>query len=1020
MPGDSTSATRLSPTQQALLEARLKRGRKAEGPSKALGSIPRGPEDGPAPCSFAQERFWLIHQFDPGGAADHQPRAYRLTGPLDVTVLTQALADLSLRHDVLRTVYDPPGPAGGPPSQRILPELDLRPERVDLTVFPADERLGRAVDLARALARRPFDLVRGPLTRVLLARLGIEEHLLLLDLHHSLCDGWSAGVLLRDLAALYDSAARGMPSRLAPLPIRYADYARWQRAQAATEGASRNLRGWLEALEGAPQILELPTDRPRPTAPTDHGVRATLSLGPPLSEAIDGLSRAEGATSFMTLLAGFAVMAHRFSGENDLLVGAPVAGRSRPETEGLVGAFMNILPLRLRPEPELSFRALLRQIRATTLAAVGREDLPFERLVEALRPSREPGRSPLTQVEFQLRNLPDSASKTGDLTWEEFDVDFGIARFDLSFTAVNTPLGYDLHLVAMADLYDQETAARMLGHYRTLLTAAVAAPERTIGELPLLTRAERIEAVEGRNATTMDLPFETCVHRLFEAQVARSPDAIAVTAADVDGDGSLTPTTLTYAELNRRANRLAHHLRDLGAVPESLVLVVLEQSPETLVAVLGILKSGAAYLPIEPETPAARLRALAEDARPVVVVTRPELVAELAFLGVPVVALSDAENDPAGPDANPQPVDRPNDLIYVLYTSGSTGMPKGVMLEHRAICNHLLGLQRLLPAGPTDRVALTMPLTFDPSVWELYRPLVVGARVVVAKQGGHRDPEYLARLFAAEGVTEAHFVPSMLGPFLDVGGVDQCDAIRRVICVGEALTADLRDRFFARFGPERELDNAYGPTEAAVSVTHHRCRPDEGPGPVPIGRPQANVTVHVLDDRLEPQPIGVPGELYLGGVCVARGYLNAPELTAARFVPDPFSKDSRARLYRTGDRGRVRADGAIEYLDRLDRQFKLRGIRMEPGEVEAALRRHSGVADVVVTALEDGAGNDRLVAYVVPTGTEPIDAPRLRSFLKDDLPAHLIPSAYVTLPKLPLTATGKLDRRALPRPEVTD
>ena len=650
----------------------------------------------------------------------------------------------------------------------------------------------------------------------------------------------------------------------------------------------------------------------------------------------------------------------------------------------------------------------------------------------------------MVQVLFQLRNLPHLAVVGKEVRIEPADLDPGLSQVDLNLEITESPSGLICRLIYDADLFDAATAERFLGHYRTLLEGAITTPDAPISRLPLMTPEERRIVLVDWNATNSELPYETCLHHLVEVQAARTPDAIAV--AFPDEDDSPTPVELSYVELNKRANQLAHHLRTLGTGPDVRVAVLMDRSVEMVVALLGVLKAGGAYLPIDPDTPTARLKMLIEDASPSALLTQKRLLPSLPTLLLPVLAL-DADDLLSGlPDSNPEAVNTPQDLAYVIYTSGSTGMPKGVLSIHRGICNRLLWMQQQYRIDATDRVAQKTPFTFDVSVWEFFWPLIAGASLVIVKPGGHRDPAYLARFFTAQKVTTCHFVPSMLSTFLEEPGISACKSLRRVICSGEELSARLRDRFFERL--TCELHNLYGPTEASVDVTYHACRP--GASLVPIGRPIANTHTFILDPKGQPVPIGVPGELYLGGVGIARGYLNRPELTAERFVLAsrfglPSERDEI--LYRTGDlvRWRVatrcdvgrhsrpscadglegrptsntmpqRVDGEIEYLGRLDQQVKVRGFRIEPGEIEAILSRQPGISQCAVIAREDVSGDRILAAYIVPGGGLEINIESLRIALKQELPDYMVPSHFVTLDALPLSANGKLDRRALPAP----
>ena len=767
------------------------------------------------------------------------------------------------------------------------------------------------------------------------------------------------------------------------------------------ELASKQLPYWLRQLAGASTFLDLQTDRPRPSEPANRGGRAVLTLPGSLADDLRGLGRRDGATLFMTLLAAFQALLLRRTGQEDFLVGSPVAGRTRQETERLIGCFVNTLVLCARPSENMRFRELLRQVRQTSLEAYEHQDLPFARLVEELRPGRDPGRVPLIQVTFQLRNYPQEAVPDGPLRFEPVAVDAGVVQFDLDLMIAESPAGLDCQLTYDADLFDAATAERMLGNYRTLLEGIAADPERPIGELPLLTDAER-RWLRAWNDTHVEFPEEHLLHRLVEVQVRRTPDAPAVVCEG---------RSLSYRELDRRASLLARRLHALGVGPDATVGVCMERSCELVVALLGVLKAGGAYLPLDPDYPADRLALMLHDAAPSAVVAQRRLGGRLPpWPGRLLWLDADGDADSDVPDMGDLAL-RPDHLAYVIYTSGSTGTPKGVMNTHRGVCNHCLWMQRQYRLTPQDAMLQKTPFSFDMSVSEFFWPLLAGARVVLARPGGHRDPASLAALIGEERVTVCHFVPSMLRPLLREPGLEQsCASLRDVFCGGEALPYELQEEFFAAL-PCR-LHNLYGPTEAAVEMTYWECRRGDPRQVVPIGRPMANTQMHVLDGGLQPLPVGTPGELYIGGVQLARGYLNRPELTADRFIQAP----GLGRLYRTGDRGRWLDDGSLEYLGRLDDQVKLHGIRIELGEVEAPLTAHPRVRQAVVLLREDRPGDRRLTAYVVPRDGDRPTAADLRSAPRTRLPAPLVPSAFVFLDRLPLTPNGKVDRKALPAP----
>jgi amino acid adenylation domain-containing protein len=1001
----------------AALAARIEALR-AEGERLEVPPVTPVPRDRPLPLSFAQERLWFLDRLEPGSARYNVASALRLEGALDAGALERALREVVRRHEVLRTTF---ALQDGEPVQVVHDAVEIRLPVEDLRAIPADEREAEARREAAAEARKPFDLQRGPVLRARLLRLGGEEHVLLLTLHHIVSDAWTQGILDGELTRLYEAFRRGAPSPLRELPIQYADHAAWQRRWLAGEALEKQLGYWKAQLAGASFVLDLPADRPRPPVPSYRGDRRSFTLPAPLHRALVDLSRRRGVTLFMTLLAAFDVLLHRWSGQGDLVVGSPMTNRSRPETEGLIGFFLDTLVLRVELSGDLSFADLLQRVREVCLGAYAHQDVPFERLVSALAPERDLSRTPLFQVMLTLQTAKgtEASAELPGLKRRSLLTAVETAKFDLSLFLFESPRGLSGVFEYATDLFDAATVDRLAAQLAVLLQGIVLDPDRPLRELPLLPEPERHRVLVAWNDTAFAYPGDPLVHEVFAAQAARSPDAVAASFEGHD---------LTFGELAARAGRVARWLRRSGVRPETLVGVCMERSLDLVVALLGVLMAGGAYVPLDPEHPAERLAFMLDDARPAVILAQAHLAGALPAGGPRVVRLDadwplftaeTAAEAEAGAASDGEL--SPENLAYVIYTSGSTGRPKGAMNAHRGIRNRLLWMQRAHGIGAGDVVLQKTPFGFDVSVWELLWPLMSGARLVLARPGGHRDPGYLAGTLAAEGVTTVHFVPSMLALFLDdlaplgAGARALCGALRRVFCSGEVLPAALAARFFAAL-PGVELHNLYGPTEAAVEVTAGAVLP--GARSVTLGRPIDNTRVYVLDAHAEPVPVGVRGELCIGGVQVGRGYLNRPDLTAERFVPDPFAAPgSPARLYRTGDMARWRASGEIEYLGRADFQVKLRGVRIELGEIEAALLRHPAVREAVVVVHARTPADSRLVAYVVPAGEAAPALGDLRAFLADQLPDAMVPAAFVALGALPLTPSGKVDRRALPAPE---
>ena len=970
------------------------------------------------PLSFAQQRLWFLNQLEPESACYNEPAAVRLAGPLDLAALEQGINEIARRHEVLRAVFTS---VEGQPAQVVRESVTLTVPLVDIESVAKHEQNREIHKLALAEYQRPFDLAHGPLTRVRLLRLAPQEHVLLLTMHHSISDGWSVGVFFKELAALYGALCLGQPSPLAELPIQYADFAYWQRRWLQGEPLEEHLGYWKKQLGGSIPILELPSDRPRPPVQTFRGARLYFSLPASLSDSLKALSRRENVTLFMLLLAAFQTLLQRTTGQDDVLVGSPVAGRNWSEVEGLIGCFLNTIVLRTDLGGDPSFRELLGRARHVATEAYAHQDLPFEQLVEELHPERDTSRNPLFQVMFVLQNT--LKVELPNLAVTPLKLDRGATPLDLILSLEETGEGVAGWWEYSTDLFDAASIVRMAGHFQTLLEGVVANPEQRLSELPLLTEAERQQLLVEWSDTRTDFAQDACLHRLFEAQVEKTPEAVAVVFEDEQ---------LTYRELNRRANQLAHHLKKLGVEADVLVGLCVERSLEMVVAIFGVLKAGGAYVPLDPAYPKERLAFMIEDSQARVLLTQSRLLEQLPIqnpkskIQNPTVVCLDTdwESIAAEDEKNPLSPVQAEKLAYVIYTSGSTGRPKGVMIPHSAICNHMFWMQREFPVGETDRVIQKTPFSFDASVWEFFAPLFAGAELIMARPGGHQDSSYLVKLIAEKKVTVLQLVPSLLQMLLEEKEIESCTRLKRVFCGGEALSRELVERFFEKLPVD--LHNLYGPTEASIDSTFWSCARESKERSVPIGRPISNMQAYVLEPNLQPVPIGVAGELHIGGAGLARGYLNRPELTEEKFIPNPFSSMPGARLYKSGDMARYRPDGALEYLGRIDHQVKLRGFRIELGEIEAVLSQHPTVKKSVVLVREDSPGDpsaplrtgQRLVAYIVGDHERP-ETSELRSFLKEKLPDYMVPSAFVFLDTLPLMPNGKVDRRALPAPDAT-
>ncbi|MCP4655422.1 MAG: amino acid adenylation domain-containing protein, partial [bacterium] len=943
--------------------------------------IAPAPRDQRLALSFAQQRLWFIDRYEPGSALYNVPTALRLGGRLELAALAGALNEIVRRHEVLRTVF---ATADGEPYQVIRPALDLPLPLIDLTRLPEPERRTEADRLVADEARQPFDLARGPVARAGLVRLAAEHHLLLLTVHHIAFDGWSVGVFLRELAVLYTG-----PYPLPELPIQYADFAVWQRQWLRGEALERQMTYWREQLAGLP-VLELPADRPRPAVQTFRGASDDWRLPDELHQGLEALGRELGSTLFMTLLAAFQLLLGRTTGQQDLAVGSPIANRNRSEIEGLLGFFINTLALRADLSGNPTFRQLVTRVRDAALAAYAHQDLPFEKLVEELDPERDLSQNPLVQVLFVLQNTSTAAWELGPgVAVEPLQVIPGGAKFDLTLGLQEGEEGLFGGFEYNCDLFDAVTIRRLGGHFRTLLAGLVTAPERRLSELPLISVVETQQLLWEWNDTASSPRPAATLHQLLEVQAAATPDATAVVCGG---------QRLTYRELDQEANRLAHLLRALGVGPEQLVGICSERSAALVVAVFGVLKAGGAYLPLDPGYPEERLAFMLDDAAARVILTQERLVAELPEHRARVVCLDrDRPLVAAESAAAPPAAAVPENLAYLIYTSGSTGRAKGVAIEHRSAAGMVRWAATVFGDDELAGALASTSVCFDLSIYELFLPLSRGGTVIMA----HSALD-LEALRGDPPVTLINTVPSAMRELVRIGGLPE--SVRTVNLAGEALPRELVDDVY-REGVERVL-NLYGPSEDTTYSTFAVIRREAAPPP--IGRPVADTRFYLLDRRLQPVPMGVPGELYLAGAGLARGYLGRPELTAERWLPDPWSAAGGERFYRTGDLARTLPDGELAFLGRLDHQVKLRGFRIELGEIEVMLRLHPGVREGIVVVRDE-----RLVAWVVRAAGDELDAEALRAFAGERLPAYMVPAVVIFLDAMPLTPNGKVDRAAL-------
>jgi amino acid adenylation domain-containing protein len=995
----------LSPEEREFLLQRLRQKRKNASPTKIK---PQSRDSHTFPLSFAQQRLWFLEQLEPGSPFYNQPAAVRLTGALNLAVLEQSFNEIVRRHEILRTTFFM---VEGQPVQAIAPTLTLTLPVVDLQELPEVARREEVRRIVAEEARQPFNLAEGPLLRGTLLQLGEAEHTLLFTTHHIICDGWSRGVLIRELAALYEVFSSGKPSPLPELPIQYADFAVWQRQWLQGEVLEAQLTYWKQQLAGSPPVLELPTDRPRPLVQTFQGATQSLMLPKDLTEALKDLSQQEDATLFMTLLAAFKTLLYRYTGQEDILVGTPIANRNRSEIERLIGFFVNTLVMRTDLGETPSFRELLSRVRKVALEAYARQDLPFEYLVDELQLERDLSHAPLFQVMFVFGNTPMSALELPGLTMSLLETDSGTAKFDLTLSMREIEQGLIGDLEYNTDLFDKSTIARMLTHFQTLLEGVVANPDQRLADLPLLTEAERQQLLVEWNDTQADYPSEVCLHQLFEAQVERSPDAIAVVFEDQQ---------LTYRELNAKANQLAHHLQALGVGSEVLVGICVERSLEMVVGLLGILKAGGAYVPLDPNHPKERLAFILRDTQTPVLLTQQKLLFNLPD-DCDSYLLLDTDSEKISWESTQNPISQvtSENLAYIIYTSGSTGQPKGTLIPHRGLVNYLTWCTQAYAVEQGTGSVVHSPLTFDLTITGLFSPLLVGRQVELVPED--IGVESLSAAFCkSSNLSLVKLTPAQLLLLSQQISPQEAAARTRALIIGgENLLAESVS-FWQDWAPETMLVNEYGPTETVVGCCIYQVPSGKrGSGSIPIGKPIANTQLYVLNSYLQPVPMGVAGELYIGGANLARGYLNRPELSAEKFVPNPLSQQPGARLYKTGDLVRNRPDGNLEFLGRLDQQVKVRGFRIELSEIESLLAQHPVVREAVATVREYTPEDRRIVAYVVLQPEAASAVSELQGVLKEHLPEYMMPTAIVPLNELPLTANGKVDRRSLPAPDLT-
>jgi len=983
----------LSPEKRKLLEQRLKQ------KAKTFNSFP---------LSYSQERLWFLDQLYPGSPLYNIPTAVRLKGPLNYTALTNSVNKIIERHESLRTRFIL---VGDNPVQSIATELKIEIPLVDLSGLPEDEKKSEVIRRSNAEAQKPFNLSSGPLIRLVLLKTSEEEHVLLLTMHHIISDGWSVGVFINEVGIFYNAEISGQQVTLPKLPIQYADYAVWQKKRLSGEIFEKQMAFWRDMLGDNPPALELPTDKPRTAVKSQRGQHIKFTVGNDILEPLKQTGARQGATLFMTTLAAFQTMLYRYSGQDDICVGTPIANRDKIETRGLIGFFINTLAIRSDLSGSPTFIELLKRVKSVTLGALSHQDIPFEKLVEELQPERDMTHTPFFQALFTFQNIPKQSIEIPELTLEQVEQDIGAVKFDLTININENPSGLNVIMGFNEELFNASTIERFIAHFKQLLQGIAQNPQMPIDRYPLLSASEKRKILFDYNQTDFDYPQELCAHQLFEAQAEKTPEAQAVVFED---------DALTYRQLNARANQIAHFLREKGVGPECYVGLCMDHSIEMLIAVLAVNKAGGAYVPIDPNNPIDRQAYILEDAGAAILLTHQKHVAELQEHTVDVVCIDCDEDRFAQYSAdNPHSGVAPVNIAYLIYTSGSTGKPKGVMIQHQGLVSYLKWFMEFYRDEHVLDAPMITRISFDISVKQYYGPITTGGRVIMVPEDTIMQPEKLIKTFSKLKHSCFNSVPSLWRSIIDTIETGHTsiapDCITNIVVGGEPLDPEVRRRTLKLF-PAMRFFNVYGPTEATATATYSLMSLDSK---ITIGRPLGNYQIYILDPFMEPAPFGVTGELYIGGVGVARGYLERPDLTAEKFVPDPFGSQPGARLYRTGDLARMLPDGKIEFVGRIDFQVKIRGFRIELGEIEAALARHPALRQVIVLAREDKSGNKRLVAYAVPESNQPPAIAGLKNFLRESMPDYMVPSAFVFLDKIPLTRNGKIDRRALPEPELS-
>ncbi|HEY9811291.1 MAG TPA: amino acid adenylation domain-containing protein, partial [Halomicronema sp.] len=969
------------------------------------------------PASFAQNRLWFLNQLAPANPFYNVTAALQITGPLNITALQQTLNEIIRRHETLRTTFVM---QNGQLLQAIHPHLTLPLPIINLQNIPATQQQKQAQKIATKEAQKPFDLATDPLFKTTLLQLSQSQFILLLNLHHIVADGWSIGVLIREFTTLYTTYQKNQPSTLPELPLQYADFSEWQHQYLQGEILETQLTYWQQKLKKITP-LNLPTDRPRPPLPTYKGAKQLLTLSPPLTQALKTLSRQQNVTLFVTLLAAFKTLLYRYTQQEDITIGSPIANRNRREIEPLIGFFVNTLVLRTNLTGNPTFLELLNRVKQTTIEAYAHQDLPFEKIVEKLQPEREPSRNPLFQVSFSLQNTPIQTLQLPDLTLQPLEIETGTAKLDLEFHLWEELETIKCQIIYSTDLFNQTTITRMAEHFQTLLAAIAANPNQHLSHLQILTPAEQHQILIEFNQNQFQPPptnNQKYFHQHFETQVEKTPEALAIVFEN---------QKLTYQQLNNKANQIAYHLQKLGVIPDVLVGICLESSPDAIAALLGILKAGGAYLPLNPNYPEDRLKFILQDTQLSLLITHSSLapifnkILDTCFTPLNKGGRGDQpaklsiicldKNLEKTSQQNPTTNLTPDNLAYIIYTSGSTGTPKGVLIEHRGLNNLIQAQKQIFNPQQNHRILQFASLSFDASIFEIVMALTNGATLYLGKKESLLPGQALISILKRHSITHITLPPAVLKLLPN----DELPALQSIICAGETCTSEI----VKKWAINRRFINAYGPTETTVWASFAEIT-DSSKNP-PIGRPILNTQLYILDKNLQPVPVGIPGELYISGAGVARGYLNRPALTAEKFInsnPQIPIRNSQFPLYKTGDVARYLPDGNIEFLGRIDQQVKIRGYRIELGEIETLLNQHPNIKQTAVIVLENQTENKRLIAYIISHQNPASTTETLRNFLKQKLPDYMIPNTFIALDNLPLTSNGKIDRHRLTSPEL--